>query len=58
MTNEKTLLTRAGLGWLDKVFAEARPDPECLLDTDDQVHRLCATSVKIATAEELVLTDQ
>lgn len=48
-TNEKTLLTRAGLGDIDRIIAEATPDR--LPDTVDAVHALCAAAVREATGD-------
>lgn len=44
VTNEKQLLTKAGLRWLDEVIVELGPDPQTLLqDTAEARKRLAAT---------------
>lgn len=49
MTNEKRLLTAAGLREVDEFMAMARPDPDVLCDVVDQSRTLCLEAVKQAT---------
>ncbi|HWR46041.1 MAG TPA: nucleotidyltransferase domain-containing protein, partial [Pseudonocardiaceae bacterium] len=48
VTNEKTLLTRADLSALDRIIAEAQPEPERLLETVDSTHTLCSAALRTA----------
>jgi hypothetical protein len=50
VTNEKRLLTAAGLREVDDVIARASPDPDVLRDVVDQSRTLCLEAVKQATA--------
>jgi nucleotidyltransferase-like protein len=44
ITNEKTLLARAGLRQVDEFIAEARPDAEALCDLVDKTRAACVTA--------------
>jgi hypothetical protein len=48
VTNEKTLLTRAGLREVDEIFAAARPDPVVLRDVVDRVRAACSAALRDA----------
>jgi hypothetical protein len=48
ITNEKTLLTRAGLRQVDELIAGVRPDPGTLRDIVDKAHAACADAVRQA----------
>jgi hypothetical protein len=48
ITNEKTLLTRAGLRQVDEIVAAARPDPDALRDLVDQTSAACRDSLRKA----------
>jgi predicted nucleotidyltransferase len=48
ITNEKTLLTRAGLRQVDSLIAKAQPAPDMLRDMVDSSHAACAEAVQIA----------
>jgi predicted nucleotidyltransferase len=48
VTNEKTLLTRAGLRQVDEFIAAAWPDPGALRDIVDRTHATCADAVRRA----------
>jgi hypothetical protein len=48
ITNEKTLLTRAGLRPVDDVVAAAAPDPDVLTEIVDRSRALCADAVREA----------
>ena len=48
ITNEKTLLTRAGLRQVDEFIAAARPDPGALCDIVDRTRAACATPLRDA----------
>ena len=50
VTNEKTLLTRAGLRPVDQFVATAGTDPAVLTKVVDQCRDFCAQSVRTATA--------
>jgi predicted nucleotidyltransferase len=50
VTNEKTLLTRAGLRQVDEFIADARPDPDALRDVVDRSQALCSAAVREAAA--------
>jgi hypothetical protein len=45
ITNEKTLLTRAGLRQVDEFIADARPDAEALSDIVDKSRTACVTAL-------------
>ena len=45
ITNEKTLLTRAGLREVDEFIAGVRPDPEALFDIVDKSRTACVTAL-------------
>lgn len=51
VTNEKTLLTRAGLRGVDQIIAEAQPEPEHLVELVEAAHRLCSAAVRAATGD-------
>jgi hypothetical protein len=46
ITNEKTLLTRAGLRQVDEFIADARPDAEALSDIVDKSRTACVTALQ------------
>jgi hypothetical protein len=46
VTNEKTLLTRAGLEEIDEILAAARPDPVVLRDVVDRVRAACSAALR------------
>jgi hypothetical protein len=46
ITNEKTLLTRAGLRQVDEFIVDARPDREALCDLVDRTRALCVTALQ------------
>jgi hypothetical protein len=48
VTNEKTLLTRAGLRQVDEFMAAAAPDPAALRDVVDTSRAFCAEAVRLA----------
>jgi hypothetical protein len=48
VTNEKTLLTRAGLREIDEILAAARPDPVVLRDVADRVRAACSAALRDA----------
>jgi hypothetical protein len=48
VTNEKTLLTRAGLRQVDEFIAAARPDPGVIQDVVDRSRALCSETVRAA----------
>ena len=50
VTNEKTLLTRAGLRQVDEFIADARPDHGALSAVVDRSRALCADAVRAAVA--------
>ena len=50
VTNDKTLLTRAGLRQVDEFLAITDPDPALLRDAVDRSRALCAEAVRAATA--------
>jgi hypothetical protein len=50
VTNEKTLLTRAGLRQADEFIALAGPEPEVLREVVDRSHALCSEAMRQATA--------
>ena len=47
-SNEKTLLTRAGLASTDGLFSTTRPDPDALTRTVQATQRLCAAALEAA----------
>jgi hypothetical protein len=49
VTNEKRLLTAAGLREVDEFMAMARPDPDVLREVVDQSWTLCLEAVRQAT---------
>jgi predicted nucleotidyltransferase len=53
VTNDKTLLTRAGLRQVDEFIAAARPDPGAMRDVVDRSHAVCSDAMReaIETAE-------
>ena len=50
VTNDKTLLTRAGLRQVDEFLAIPKPDPGLLVDAAERSRTLCAEAVRVATA--------
>jgi len=50
VTNEKTLLTRAGLREIDKIIAQAQQDPDSLRATVERSHTLCSAAAGKASA--------
>jgi hypothetical protein len=48
ITNEKTLLTRAGLRTVDEIVAAARPDPDALRELVDQASLTCHNALEQA----------
>ena len=50
ITNEKTLLTRAGLRQVDEFVAGARPDPVALRDVVDRSRSACVSALQEAQA--------
>jgi predicted nucleotidyltransferase len=50
VTNEKTLLTRAGLGQVDELIAAARPDPGVMRDVVERSRAVCSDAVTEAVA--------
>lgn len=50
VTNEKTLLTRAGLRQVDEFIAVARPDPGVMRDVVDRSRAVCSEAVRQAVA--------
>lgn len=48
ITNEKTLLTRAGLSRVDELIALARPEPAALRDVTEQARAMCSDAVQHA----------
>lgn len=48
VTNEKRLLTRAGLAEVDQIVARAEPDPDVLAAVVDAVHSVCSQAVRAA----------
>jgi len=48
VTNEKNLLTRAGLRDIDAILGETTSDPERLISIADRISRLCAAAVASA----------
>jgi predicted nucleotidyltransferase len=50
VTNEKTLLTRAGLRHVDQFIAAARPDPALMQDLVDRSRAVCSDAVTDAMA--------
>jgi hypothetical protein len=48
ITNEKTLLTRAGLRQVDELIAAARPDPGALRKLVDQTSVTCQNALREA----------
>jgi Nucleotidyltransferase domain len=49
ITNEKTLLTRAGLRQVDEFITAAVPDPAVLRDVVDRSQAFCSDAVAVAT---------
>ena len=52
VTNEKTLLTRAGLRQVDEFIAAAVPDPAVLRDVVDRSRALCSDAVTLANPSQ------
>jgi predicted nucleotidyltransferase len=52
VTNEKTLLTRAGLRQVDEFIADAIPDPAVLRDVVDRSHTLCSGALAMANRSQ------
>jgi hypothetical protein len=50
ITNEKTLLTRAGLRQVDEFIAAARPEPGVMRDVVDRSRAVCSDAVREAMA--------
>ncbi len=50
VTNEKTLLTRAGLRQIDEFIADARPDRGTMGDVVNRSQALCSETVREAVA--------
>jgi hypothetical protein len=50
ITNEKALLTRAGLRQIDQFIAMAEPDQDVLLDVVERSRALCSQAVRTAVA--------
>lgn len=50
VTNEKTLLTRAGLRQVDEFIAAARPNPTVMRHVVDRSRTLCSDAVRQAVA--------
>jgi predicted nucleotidyltransferase len=50
VTNEKTLLTRAGLRHVDELIAAARQDPVAMRDVVDRSRAACSDAVREATS--------
>ena len=50
VTNEKTLLTRAGLRQIDEILAGVHPSPKSLSAAVEAARRLCEGAVQKATA--------
>jgi len=50
VTNEKTLLTRAGLRQVDQFIASEKPDPDVMRDVVERSRVLCSDAVREATA--------
>ena len=50
VTNEKTLLTRAGLRQVDEFIAAARPDPGVMRDVVDRSRAVCSDAMREAVA--------
>lgn len=48
ITNEKTLLTRAGLRQVDELIAAARPDPDALRELVDRTSATCRNALQEA----------
>jgi predicted nucleotidyltransferase len=51
VTNEKTLLTRAGLRDVDQVIARTQPRPNDLQNTVDSTYTRCEAAVRAATGQ-------
>lgn len=51
VTNEKTLLTRAGLSGVDDILAQVGQDPERLKVAVEQSRDLCSAAVRLATSQ-------
>jgi Nucleotidyltransferase domain len=51
ITNEKTLLTRAGLRQVDELVAAARPDEGALRDLVDRTHAACLAALREARGQ-------
>jgi len=49
VTNDKTLLTQAGLRQVDEFLALPGPDPALLRDAAERSRALCAEAVSAAT---------
>jgi Nucleotidyltransferase domain len=50
VTNDKTLLTRAGLRQVDEFIAAARPDPDAMREVVDRSRAACSDAVREAVA--------
>lgn len=50
ITNEKQLFVRAELGEVDRILANASPDPAVLRDLADEVHSVCSEALRAARA--------
>jgi Nucleotidyltransferase domain len=57
VTNDKTLLTQAGLRQVDEFLAIAKPDPGLLRDAAERSRALCAEALRAATAADDTLSD-
>jgi predicted nucleotidyltransferase len=56
VTNDKTLLTQAGLRQVDEFLAIAKPEPDLLRDAAERSRTLCADAVQAATAARDTVT--
>ena len=56
VTNDKTLLTRAGLRRVDEFLAFPGPDPDLLREAAERSRALCAEAVQAATAARDAVT--
>jgi hypothetical protein len=57
VTNDKTLLTQAGLCQVDEFLAIAKPDPGLLREAAERSRALCAEAVRAATPADGTLSD-
>ncbi len=55
VTNDKTLLTRAGLRQVDEFVAIPEPDPGLMSDAVERSRALCSAAVEAATATQITL---